>query len=291
MKTILLIIILCLYLLPTWAQDRFELSMVVRPKRERIPQKTIEISKASSSLKLDGILNDDAWSHAEKALRFYQYFPSDTGLAVSRTEAVVTYDDQNLLIGFTCFSYSPGNYIVQSLRRDFIDQLNDHFVMLMDPYNNLTNGFAFGLTPLGIQMEGLISGGDNIDTTWDNIWYSEVSQNDSSWTAEIRIPFKSFRYDEGLDNWNIQFLRNDLRQNERSTWTSVQRQFRSSSLAFSGRLKWDAPPPPAGANISFIPYLSGMVEKDVENNLAVNFDGNAGFDGKVALSSSLNLGP
>lgn len=289
LKELFIIISLFVYFVPLGAQDRFELSMVVRPKRERIPQKTIEIYQAPSQLVLDGVLDEPAWQQADKAFRFQQYFPMDTGSAVSRTEAVLTYDHQNLYVGVNCYDQSKGNYIVQSLRRDFFDLLNDHIVILIDPYNNLNNGFAFGLTPLGVQMEGLISGGDNVNTTWDNIWYSEVTQNDSGWVAEIKIPFKSFRYDNQQKNWNIQFVRNDLQRNERSTWTSVERQFRSSSLAFSGRLKWEAAPPKAGANITFIPYLSGALNKDIENNLDLDVDGNAGFDGKVALSSALNL--
>jgi len=271
------------------AQDRFELSIVVRPKRERIPQKTLEIYKASSQVILDGVLNEQAWINADKAFQFHQYFPSDTGFAVSQTEALMTYDNQNLFIGVTCHDASDGNYIVESLRRDFSHSLNDHIAILIDPYNDLNNGFVFGLTPLGVQMEGLISGSDNISPTWDNIWYSKVNQSDSSWVAEIRVPFKSFRYDDQQQDWNIQFVRNHLHGNERSTWTSVQRQFRSSSLAFSGRLKWDQTPPKAGSNLSFIPYLSGSVTRDVENNEDTALDGNAGFDGKVALSSALNL--
>jgi hypothetical protein len=166
-------------------------------------------------------------------------------------------------------------------------------MLILDPFDDLTNGYVFALTPMGSQMEGLLTGGGGgfrpVSSSWDNIWFSEVMRNDSSWTAEIRIPFKTIRYDDKLASWNMQLVRSDLKRNERSTWTQVARQYRPTSLTFSGQIKWDSAPPPAGANISIIPYLSGSANQDMEVSKGVNYSGKAGFDGKIALSSSMNL--
>ncbi len=98
------------------------------------------------------------------------------------------------------------------------------------------------------------------------------------------------RYKNNLTNWNIQFLRNDVKNNEKSAWTAVPQQYRTNNLAFAGKLQWHDPPPPAPKNnISIIPYVLGSVAKDYEAGTDYKPDGNIGFDAKIAVSSALNL--
>ncbi|HLF34959.1 MAG TPA: DUF5916 domain-containing protein [Cyclobacteriaceae bacterium] len=275
------------------AQDRFELSFLARARSKRIPQKTIKISKSSSEIVVDGVLNEPAWTDSEKANDFFQQFPSDNIKAVTRTEASLTYDDHNIYFGITCYDDSNEKYIVESLRRDFRIQNNDYLMVVLDPYDNLNNGLVFALTPLGVQMEGLLSAGGAgfmpVSSSWDNIWYSRVRKTKEGWIAEVKIPFKAIRYNDQVTDWNIQIIRNDLKRNERSTWTRVQKQFQPTTLSSSGRMKWDSLPPHAGANISLIPFLSGSATQDMEVDGKIKLNGKTGFDAKVALSSSLNL--
>jgi len=106
---------------------------------------------------------------------------------------------------------------------------------------------------------------------------------------EYAIPFKSIRYKKGIDRWGINFSRLDNKRNEKSSWAPVPRQFPSSSMAFVGTLQWDAPPPPAGPNISFIPYVAGSSITNQEAGTPTEYDYDAGFDVKVGITSALNL--
>ncbi|MBK7651559.1 MAG: hypothetical protein IPJ20_13655 [Flammeovirgaceae bacterium] len=91
----------------------------------------------------------------------------------------------------------------------------------LDPYNDFTNGFFFGISPYGVQREGLISGGgkgdDGYNINWDNKWYSAVKRLEDRWIAEIAIPFKSVRYNQKELVWNVNFIRQDLKRNEVSS--------------------------------------------------------------------------
>lgn len=275
------------------AQDRFELSLMARSKGKRVPEKTLQITKTDSQITIDGILDEPIWKNADKATDFHRQYPTDDSMAYSKTEASLVYDMNNLYVGITCFDTLPGKYIVESLRRDYNERNSDYFMVVIDPFDDLTNGYAFAITPLGVQMEGLITGGGGgfmgVSSSWDNVWYSKTKKTDFGWTAEIKIPFKSIRYADDINNWNIQLIRNDLKRNERSTWTTVKRQYQPTSLTYSGELKWAGTPPEAGSNISIIPYVSGSASQDFSINKDIKWDWNAGFDGKVALSTSLNL--
>lgn len=283
----------CSCLCSVHAQDRFELSVVTKSKRKRVPEKTLSITKATSPIEVDGVLDEEAWRTAEEATGFHQQFPNDTSSASSQTEVRLTYDENNLFVGVICYDEVEGKYIVESLRRDFDERNNDYFMLVIDPFNDLTNGYAFAVTPLGVQLEGLLTGGGSgfrsLSSSWDNIWYSETRKTDDGWVAEMKIPFKSIRYADDISTWNIQFVRNDLGRNERSTWTTVKRQYRPTSFSYAGGLKWEDSPPEAGSNISFIPYLSSSASQDYSINKDIASTWKAGFDGKIALSSSLNL--
>ena len=64
--------------------------------------KQLKILKAKGTINLDGLLNEQDWHEADKASEFIQHFPSDTDLAISKTEVSMTYDDKNIYLAAKC---------------------------------------------------------------------------------------------------------------------------------------------------------------------------------------------
>jgi Domain of unknown function (DUF5916)/Carbohydrate family 9 binding domain-like len=253
-------------------------------------ERSLHIARASSEIKLDGDISEAAWQAAELATDFVQQFPYDTAAAISHTDVRVTYNDQYLYISAVCWDDKAGDYIVQSLKRDFSYPVTDAFAVYVDPFNDKTNGFNFTVSPLGVQREGTIEGGGSfgVTTNWDNKWFAEVKQYPDRWVVEMAIPFKTLRFNDGVDTWRINFSRNNLKCNENSCWIPVPRAYNVASLAFTGQMIWDQPPKKTGANVSVIPYLLGRYTGDYRNRQEA-FKPNAGLDAKVAVTSSLNL--
>jgi hypothetical protein len=106
--------------------------------------------------------------------------------------------------------------------------------------------------------------GGKVDLSWDNKWISVVKKDDDKWVFEASIPFKTIRYKKGITKWGINFSRLDLKTTEKSSWAPVPRQFPTASLAYTGILVWDQPPPQAGSNVSIIPYVLGGSSKNYE---------------------------
>src|SRR5580765_6009527 len=212
------------------------------------------IHKASVSIKIDGIEDDIAWKESEVATDFYMVLPMDTSFAKVRTDVRMSYDDHNLYILATCFHLLPGPFMVESLRRDFSFVKNDNFLLFMDPFDDQTNGFSFGANAAGAQWDGTMYEGGKVDLSWDNKWTSVVKNYDDKYIFEAAIPFKSIRYKKGIKEWGINFSRNDLKSKEKSSWAPVPRQFPTASLAYTGILVWDQPPPETVTNLSIIPY-------------------------------------
>jgi Domain of unknown function (DUF5916)/Carbohydrate family 9 binding domain-like len=250
---------------------------------------SVSVDKVKDEIKVDGILDEATWQQADVAKDFYLSYPVDNDFPISQTEVRVAFDDDFLYFGVVCHDPTPGRYIVESLRRDWDWIKTENFSIYIDPFDDRTNGFNFSLSPYNAQREGLILNSEEVSSDWDNKWYSEVTNYEDKWVAEIAIPFKTLRYKDNLTNWNLQFLRNNVKNNERSSWTAVPQQYRTSNLAFAGKLVWLEPPPPPSVNISVIPYALGQVTKDYQEGTDYEPFGKAGFDAKVAVTSALNL--
>jgi hypothetical protein len=248
----------------------------------------LKIGKISEEIVLDGHLDESIWELADVAENFSMILPQDDRKATQFSQVRMAYDDKNIYLAVIFFNNTiKGDYVVESYKRDFSFGKNDNFLVAIDPFNNMTTGFAFGLNAYGAQWDGTMYDGRSVDLNWDTKWYSEVAFDEKKWTAEIAIPFKSIRYNDNLEQWGISFSRLDLKASEKSGWTPVPRQFPSITMAYSGVLEWDNPPPTQGSNISFIPYLSG--EMDSPQKGTTNQELNAGADVKFNLTSSLNL--
>ena len=257
------------------------------------PGTALHIKKAKGEVILDGKLEEDDWKTAQVAKDWFLNFPVDTTASPYQTEARVTFDDHYFYASFVCMDDNTPD-LINSLRRDFDYPLNDNVGVNIGPYNDGLNGFFFSVTPAGVQREGIISGGgaggDAFNSYWDNKWLSVVERYGDRWIAEFAIPWKSFRYKSGLREWNILFDRSDKKRNLRSSWIHTPIQFQTGMFAYSGKLIWDDPIPPARPNISFIPYIAGSTSKDSESSpQQTSSDLQAGFDAKVGITPSLNL--
>lgn len=247
------------------------------------------IHRANAPIKIDGIADDAAWQQAEVATDFYMVLPMDTSKAKVRTEVKMLYDDKHIYLVATNYDKLEGEYMVESLRRDFSFGRNDNFLLFIDPFDDQTNGFTFGANAMGAQWDGQLFDGGQANLNWDNKWESVVKSEDDKWVFEMSVPFKSIRYKDGIKRWGINFSRLDMKTTEKSAWAAVPRQFPTASLAFTGVLLWDEAPPKAGTNISLIPYVASGVTKDYEKSEASATRLQAGLDAKIAVTSSLNL--
>lgn len=250
----------------------------------------LKIFKSGEKIKVDGVLDEKIWTQSFSAKDFQQHFPFDSSAANTKTEIRLTYDEDFLYVAAICHDEMEGDYIVQSLKRDFSYTNNDNLTIIIDPFNDLTNGFAFTVSPLNVQSEALIQfgGGQGLNTSWDNVWYSAVTRNENHWMVEIAIPFKTLRFNEGNKVWRMNFNRQDLKRNENSSWVRVPRNFNISSLAFTGEVHWDEAPKKNSSNVSIIPYGITTLNADYQNDTTF-IKPNVGLDAKIAITSSLNL--
>jgi hypothetical protein len=262
------------------------LSLIAQKKNESYQ---LPLHRTSFPIRIDGEADEPAWQEAAVATDFFMVLPMDTSAAKVRTEVRMRYDSKHLYLLAVCYHAVPGPYYVESLRRDFNFGKNDNFLLFMDPFDDQTNGFSFGANAAGAQWDGLMYEGGKVDLSWDNKWTSVVKNYEDRWVFEAAIPFKTIRYKKGITRWGINFSRLDLKTTEKSSWAPVPRQFPTASLAYTGVLVWDQPPPSPGLNLSVIPYVLGGVSRNYESGTPNDYRRDAGVDAKIAVTSALNL--
>ena len=104
----------------------------------------------------------------------------------------------------------------------------------------------------------------------------------------MAIPFRILRYNENLQEWGMNFVRNLTARNEFHNWTAVPESFWPPNPAFAGSLVWDTPPTKKSGNFNIIPYVTAGVERQASSD-KTDFTWGVGADARVSVTSTLNL--
>ena len=250
--------------------------------------------KLKEPIVLDGILDEAIWQEAEGWNGdFMQYFPSDTSVSNYPSRVKVAFDDSNLYLAAIMENKGPRKYVSTSLRRDFRGEQNDGISFVFDTFNDGTNAFQFGVNPYGVQREALLANGgsrsEDLNLAWDNKWFSEAKIMENHWQVEVIIPLSTLRFNEGAQNWNVNFYRIDSHSGERSTWAPIPRNIPIITTAFLRKMIFEEPLKKKGANISLIPYVAGRTSRNFLEKSSESLTPAIGGDAKIGIGPAMNL--
>ena len=197
----------------------------------------IQAVRITDAVKIDGILNEPAWSLAQPATDFLQQQPTEGATASERTEVRVLFDDKNIYFGIRAFDADAKHINARELVRDAEFANDDIVAIVLDTYHDRRNAFRFIVNPLGTQQDALITDeGRDINVTWNGSWISAGRIDDQGYTVEIEIPLTTLRFKEGIESWGFNVSRIIRRKNEENLWTSWQRSFGLERVSQAGEL-------------------------------------------------------
>lgn len=174
---------------------------------------------------LDGHVDEAFWNDIQPATGFRQQEPREGEPASERTEVRIAYDDKYLYLGVILYDSNPSGIKAYQKRRDVRIVSDERFTWIFDTFNDQRSAYFMEINPNGLRTDGLISTGqgNSINLNWDGIWDAETVIGDFGWSAEIKIPFRTFNFDEDSDRWGANFMRVIRRKNETALWTGYQR--------------------------------------------------------------------
>jgi hypothetical protein len=182
-------------------------------------------------IRVDGHLDDEAWSLARPITEFRQADPQEGGVPSEPTEIRVLFDGRALYIGAMLYDSDPAGIHAHQLERNASLAADDRFMWVLDTFRNGRTGYFFETNPAGLMGDGIIRGGgggpggavSGINKSWDAIWEVRTRIRPDGWSAEIRIPFSSLNFDPNSDSWGINFQRTIRRKNEEILWSGWRR--------------------------------------------------------------------
>ena len=248
-------------------------------------KKSYQIKRTDYPPKIDGVLDDKAWSDAQIATDFTEFKPDvgDTAPENKKTKVQMTYDDTGIYVAAYCYD-NPEDIMRQFTQRDNFGQ-SDFFGLIFNPNNDAQNNTEFFVFSSGTQADAVESPNYGEDFGWNAVWESSVKLVDDGWIVEIKIPYRALRFTQQEDpTWGIQFHRHYRKTREQMTWSAIDVTKGNIGL-YNAELKGikNITPP---TRLSFFPYASGLVS---------TFDGQtdsdfaAGMDIKYGLTENLTL--
>ena len=253
----------------------------------------VQAIRATAPIVVDGQLNEEVWLRTPPATAFTQREPDEGKPVTEATELRIAYDDTALYVAALLKDREPRRIARQLARRDQ-DAEADSFTVVLDPHHDHLTGASFAVTAAGVQFDATIFNDTSMDSSWDAVWQSAVTVDESGWSVEIRIPYSQLRFPSADRlTFGINAMRYIQRKKEQA-WLVHVPKTESGLASRMGHLE--------GLNgvvphrtVEFLPYVVSRAEflersspTDPFNDGARAFAG-IGVDLKYRMSSNLSL--
>ncbi|MEN9743568.1 MAG: hypothetical protein RLZZ65_1373 [Bacteroidota bacterium] len=251
-------------------------------------QQQLVAKKINEKITIDGHLSESVWDKNDPLEKFTQIKPNPGQASAMATSVQLCYDDDALYFGFFCQDFPDSISKVLSLRDDYNPNC-DIIGIFLDTYNDNQNGFYFGLTSRGVQLDAKIFTNDYNDKL-NLVWHSAVSISEEGWFAEIRIPYSAIRFPQiEVQNWGINFGRQISRTREESAWVPVNPDLENMLLESGDVTNVKNIKPPL--RLALMPYVSAYANQAFKDNnekgLLKSFNG--GMDIKYGVNEAFTL--
>ncbi|WP_159517479.1 DUF5916 domain-containing protein [Sunxiuqinia indica] len=238
----------------------------------------------SEKIKIDGELDDAAWSHVKWEGEFVQQQPLQANAPSQQTEFCILYDRDNLYIALKCYDDEPEKIRSILSRRD--EMSGDIAGVAIDSYADKRTAFEFNVSAAGQKVDLMHLGAYQWDYNWDAIWEGKSAVKDSMWTIEMRIPFSQLRFSDKEEQvWGMHIWRWIDRNSEEDQWKLIPVDAPAMVYLF-GELR-GIKGINAKRKMEFLPYSSFKYSPNTDLENSTRFD--IGLDGKIGLSSDFTL--
>ncbi len=262
--------------------------------------RTYRVTRASSEISVDGVLDEPAWADALELELVYETRPGENTAPPVETRCLVTYDSDRLYVAFRAYDPEPRAIRAHLQDRDTI--FNDDLVGIkIDPFNDQRRAFQLFVNPLGVQFDSVQDDvSQREDSSWDVIWDSLGRITEEGFVVEMAVPFHQLRFPRtsGPQVWGFDAVRWYPRsQAHRIALQPVDRNISCSLCQISKLQGFEGITP--GRNIELVPTLTAgrtderrpfptgpLTEGSVESELG--FTGRWGVTPNLTVNAAIN---
>src|SRR5467141_78470 len=209
-------------------------------------QLDVPIPRLEAEVVMDGDLGDSVWNRAARLTGFSQYAPNDGVPAADSTHVLVWYSSTAIYFGIRAFELHGRPTMTLANRDQIFD--DDNVQILLGTFHDGKQALMFAVNPVGVQGDGSLIEGANVtasgfiggavvgreqpDLSPDFVFQSRGRVTDWGYEVEVRIPFKSIRYQPRQpQDWRLNIVREVKHSGVADSWFLARR----ASATFIGQ--------------------------------------------------------
>jgi hypothetical protein len=253
------------------------------------------ISYVDTAIDIDGVFNEPVWEQLPEYTGFYNYLPTDVGLAKNQTSVKLFHNGEYLYIR-AIYNDSTARTQVSTLKRDVSIAFSDAFIMVLDTQNQEQNGYLFAVNSLGNQTDGLIgrsNSGYNLSFSWNTVWQAKTKLNGNKKQYEIAIPLKSLNFNADNAVFGIQFYVRDIKNNSWTIFKNVKRNYANLDLRFTEKFTVENLVNKSTSRFTLTPsvttnYQNDVISKEDETTFKPSLDVQYNLTSSLKLDATIN---
>src|SRR6059058_2581622 len=237
-------------------RESLVLSLLLAPAAGEVvgqePERTVQIARAARPPELEDFVRGDSARPGEAVVSdFRQRDPGDGNPAGAPTMAYLSYDNANLYVVFVCRD-RPALVRAGLAKREEIAS-DDGVALYLDTFGDRKHAYLFAANPLGVQLDGILTEGQDDDYSFDAVWQADGRLTADGYVLRFAIPFRSLRFPRTpAQHWGLALVRYIRRNNEESYWPYITKRLAGLVPQF-GTLDGLSDISP-GRNLQAIPY-------------------------------------
>jgi hypothetical protein len=197
----------------------------------------VRVPRLELTAVIDGTLDDAAWAQAARLTGFSQFSPQDGIPASDSTEVLVWYSADAIYFGIRAYEQHGAVHATHA-DRDKIAS-DDNIQIFLGTFHDRRQAFVFGVNPFGVQMDGtMVERGQSQTASWsgalaarvapdlnqDFVFSSKGRLTDYGYEVEVRIPFKSLKYQTSDEQqWDFNVIRDVQHSGSEDSWAPAKR--------------------------------------------------------------------
>ena len=260
--------------------------------QEIIPKRVYNTLRLKDTPIIDGDISDKGWNEVSWSSDFVEQSPDEGTPPMFQTQFKVLYDSKFLYIAVRAFDDNPELIQQRLTRRDGF--AGDRVNVMIDSYHDKRTAFVFTTTAAGVKGEEIASqNGEDLDSSWNPIWYTSAKVDDKGWSLEMKIPFSQLRFGNDKEQiWGLNIIRHNFRENERSLWQRIpnsQAGLISESGELHGLINLTSQKQLEIQPFTILQHDTYRAEIDNPYKDGSDFKVNAGLDAKIGVTNDLTL--
>lgn len=236
-------------------------------------EKSLMLIKIDKEINVDGIV-DDVWIFADSTTNFFQLEPYFNQSTSVKTVAKVLTTEEAIYCLMICYDnkkYIQANAGMQD------GYTGDIVSIMLDTFGDKQTAYKFAVNASGVKSDSrMLDDARNRDYSWDGIWDAATQIYDWGYVVEMKIPYKSIKYDKNLTEWGLDFDRWRSYNKEDIYWCDYEQSEGQRISKFGKLIFQDFKPTITGINLEIYPV--GIAKTTYLGDNKYKFDPSAGLD-------------